>query len=53
AIGHPVLTLERVRLGFLTLEGLRAGQFRALSKQEVDKLKQGLVQNRRSRGPKA
>ncbi|MDR5001184.1 MULTISPECIES: pseudouridine synthase [Brevibacillus] len=53
AIGHPVLTLERVRLGFLTLEGLRAGQFRALSKQEVDKLKQGLVQNRRSKGPKA
>ncbi|MGV3135460.1 pseudouridine synthase [Brevibacillus agri] len=52
AIGHPVLTLERIRLGFLTLEGLRPGQYRPLSRQEVDKLRQGLIQNRRGRGAK-
>ncbi|MGG0936070.1 pseudouridine synthase [Brevibacillus centrosporus] len=49
AIGHPVLTLERIRLGFLTLEGLSAGQYRHLTSSEVEKLKQGLVQNRKSR----
>ncbi|MED1793895.1 pseudouridine synthase [Brevibacillus nitrificans] len=49
AIGHPVLTLERIRLGFLTLEGLSAGQYRPLTSAEVEKLKQGLVQNRKNR----
>lgn len=44
AIGHPVITLERIRLGFLTLEGLSAGQFRPLTTTEVERLKQGLVQ---------
>ncbi|KQL49249.1 pseudouridine synthase [Brevibacillus choshinensis] len=49
AIGHPVITLERIRLGFLTLEGLQPGQYRPLTSTEVEKLKQGLVQNRKSR----
>jgi 23S rRNA pseudouridine2605 synthase len=49
AIGHPVITLERIRLGFLTLDGLQPGQYRPLTSQEVDRLKQGLVQNRRTR----
>lgn len=49
AIGHPVLELERVRLGFLTLEGLATGQFRPLTSEEVSRLKQGLVQNRKRR----
>jgi 23S rRNA pseudouridine2605 synthase len=49
AIGHPVITLERVRLGFLTLEGLQPGQYRPLTSAEVERLKQGLVQNRKSR----
>lgn len=52
AIGHPVITLERIRLGFLTLEGLSAGQFRPLTTTEVDRLKQGLVQKKRDGGRK-
>ena len=52
AIGHPVITLERIRLGFLTLEGLSAGQFRPLTTTEVERLKQGLVQKKRDGGRK-
>ncbi|MFC8687629.1 pseudouridine synthase [Brevibacillus porteri] len=48
AIGHPVLTLERIRLGFLTLDGLKPGEFRKLTQEEVESLKRGLVQKRRS-----
>ncbi|MFG0214105.1 pseudouridine synthase [Brevibacillus porteri] len=48
AIGHPVLTLERIRLGFLTLDGLKPGEFRKLTQEEVESLKQGLVQKKRS-----
>jgi 23S rRNA pseudouridine2605 synthase len=43
AIGHPVLSLERTRLGFLTLEGLKRGEYRPLTKEEVDRLKRGMV----------
>jgi 23S rRNA pseudouridine2605 synthase len=39
AVGHPVVSLERIQLGFLTLEGLRPGQYRFLESWEVDKLK--------------
>lgn len=35
AVGHPVLSLRRVRIGPVTLAGLRPGQFRALTPQEV------------------
>ncbi|MEJ8544922.1 pseudouridine synthase [Brevibacillus borstelensis] len=42
AIGHPVLKLERVQLGFLTLEGLQPGQYRPLTSAEVEKIKSGL-----------
>jgi len=43
AIGHPVIALERVRLGFLTLEGLQPGEYRPLTTAEVARLKQGFV----------
>lgn len=52
AIGHPVMTLERIRLGFLTLEGLKPGEYRKLTREEVESLKRGLVQNKRSTRPK-
>jgi len=42
AVGHPVLTLERVRIGFLTLKGLASGEFRHLTAEEVARLKEGL-----------
>lgn len=38
-VGYPVSRLKRVRLAFLTLEGLQTGQFRHLSRQEVARLK--------------
>ncbi|MFY0543004.1 pseudouridine synthase [Brevibacillus sp. H7] len=43
AIGHPVLTLERVRLGFLSLEGLRPGEYRPLTSAEVKRLKSAVT----------
>lgn len=43
AIGHPVITLERVQLGFLTLTGLKKGEFRYLSQSEVDHMNQVLI----------
>jgi 23S rRNA pseudouridine2605 synthase len=42
AIGHPVLSLERIRLGFLTLEGLEPGGYRPLTTAEVERLRRGL-----------
>ncbi len=39
AVGHPVLELARVRLGFLTLDGLRPGEYRFLTEEEVARLK--------------
>jgi len=35
AVGHPVLKLRRVRIGFLTDEGLAVGQYRHLTPREV------------------
>lgn len=44
AVGHPVMQLARVRLGFLTLDGLKAGEYRALTASEVKKLQQMVCQ---------
>ncbi|WP_204516815.1 pseudouridine synthase [Brevibacillus fulvus] len=43
AIGHPVLELSRIRLGFLTLDGIKPGAYRHLTAAEVDKLKKQLI----------
>lgn len=39
AVGHRVLKLKRIQLGFLTLGNLRPGQYRHLTNEEVAKLK--------------
>jgi len=39
AVGHPVVSLKRVRIGKLLLKGMRAGECRLLGKQELDDLK--------------
>jgi pseudouridine synthase len=39
AVGHPVLVLKRIQLGFLKLGNLKVGEFRYLSPAEVMKLK--------------
>jgi 23S rRNA pseudouridine2605 synthase len=46
-LGHPVLQLIRVRLGSLRLGNLPPGQWRYLTNQEVQALKQGRGQPRR------
>lgn len=38
-IGHPVISLKRIKLGSLTLEGLPKGAYRLLSKDEIAALK--------------
>lgn len=39
-IGHPVLRLQRVRFANLGIEGLRPGQYRHLTREEVKRLKE-------------
>lgn len=39
AIGYPVRSLRRTRFANLTLEGLRRGQYRELTKREIEQLK--------------
>lgn len=38
AVGHPVIKLKRERIGFLLLEGLKPGQYRALTVDELKRL---------------
>lgn len=45
AVGHPVRKLRRVRIGPITDRRLRAGEWRELTRQEVEKLKSGKVEN--------
>lgn len=40
AIGYPVSSLQRVRFSFLSLEGLKSGEYRLLRDNEVEDLKQ-------------
>lgn len=40
AVGHPVIELERTHLAFLSLSGLRPGQYRRLTPEEVRSLKE-------------
>ena len=35
SVGHPVVKLRRIRIGFLTNHGLAVGQYRHLSPEEV------------------
>ena len=39
SIGHPLSTLKRVRIGFLKIEKLKRGQYRYLTRSEIEKLK--------------
>ncbi|MDD3652783.1 MAG: pseudouridine synthase [Desulfotomaculaceae bacterium] len=38
-IGHPVLRLQRTRVGNITLDGLYPGQYRYLTRAELEKLR--------------
>jgi 23S rRNA pseudouridine2605 synthase len=44
AVGHPVRKLRRVRIGPITDRRLRVGEWRDLTRQEVEKLKSGKVE---------
>lgn len=39
AVGLSVVRLKRVRYGFLDLEGLKAGEYRSLARDEVERLR--------------
>ncbi|WP_277623665.1 pseudouridine synthase [Candidatus Contubernalis alkaliaceticus] len=41
-VGNPVTRLERIQLSFLTLEGLKTGQYRHLTLEEIRLLKREL-----------
>lgn len=38
-IKNPVLTLKRIKIGFLTIDKLKRGKYRSLTKKEIEKLK--------------
>jgi 23S rRNA pseudouridine2605 synthase len=38
SIGHPVVKLRRIRIGFLTDRGLKVGQYRHLTPQEIERV---------------
>lgn len=38
SIGHPVISLERIKFGPISLEGIESGQFRPLTHREVKEL---------------
>ncbi len=38
-IGHPVLSLRRIRIGGLTLKGMKPGQWRKLARRDIEALK--------------
>lgn len=38
ALGHPVIKLRRVRIGFLTLKGLQPGEMKLLGQKELSRL---------------
>lgn len=39
AVGHPVISLKRVQVAFLTLKGVPRGRYRFLTRGEVERLK--------------
>ena len=41
AVGHPVVRLRRVRVGPIRLGSLKAGEFRELTRQEIEQLEHG------------
>lgn len=44
-VGHPVIELKRIKLGFLTLGDLRPGEYRFLSDREIERLKRIAYRN--------
>ena len=44
AVGHPVRTLKRIRIGPIADRGLRPGEWRELTLREVERLKRGTVE---------
>jgi 23S rRNA pseudouridine2605 synthase len=49
-IGHPVIKLKRVRIAFLTDDGLAPGRFRHLTPAEVERLKRLSPKRERMKG---
>jgi 23S rRNA pseudouridine2605 synthase len=47
AAGHPVIQLERIGIGPLTLNKLPSGQWRNLTTAELDTMRQQLTEHSR------
>jgi 23S rRNA pseudouridine2605 synthase len=43
AVGLPITHLIRTKLAFLTLQGLKRGEYRELTRQELDRLRRLLT----------
>jgi 23S rRNA pseudouridine2605 synthase len=52
AVGHPTLELERVRIGFLRLKGMRPGECRKLGQADLARLKEMVGLDPDSKKPK-
>jgi 23S rRNA pseudouridine2605 synthase len=53
AVGHPVVKLERGSVGGVTAKGLKPGQWRVLTPQEIDRLRRATERDpRRNRPPR-
>ena len=50
AVGHPVVKLRRVRIGPITDDHIRPGEFRELSEKEVAALKRAVAKGRSTHG---
>lgn len=42
AVGHPVQTLKRVRIGHLTSKGMRSGECRRIGEQDLERLRKSV-----------
>lgn len=51
-VGHPVVELKRVKLAFLTLKGLRTGEYRFLTQEEIKRLKELARRKKNEHAPK-
>ncbi len=48
AIHHPVLSLKRISIAFLTLDGLKVGSYRKLSQDEIELLKKNCIEKKKT-----
>ena len=48
-LDHPVITLNRVRIGNIVLGRMKVGDYRELEKEEIDALKKICLENKKNK----